>query len=101
GNGVLESVAACAALSGRTGDDVNLVTTAGDRAKVVLQCGPRTLVVVRRLGHHVRHEERGLVDGDGRLLIPVRVRGHVSSVEARAGEVAAEHAVPIRKDRGI
>ena len=35
-----------------------------ERAEVVLEVGPGALVVVRRLRDHVRHQERGLVDGE-------------------------------------
>ena len=93
---VTAAVGAGAACADAAGDDVDLVG-GQQRAEIVLQRRPRTLIVVGGLRHHVRHQERRLIDRDGRFLVAVRVGHHVAAVEAAVGEVERLHAIPVRR----
>ena len=94
-----EAVAAGAALPVAAADDVDLVALAHQHAAVVLQVGPRLLVVARGVGHHVGHQERGRVVGH--RCRAVGAGAVVAPVEARAGVAGGPGAVPAGGQGGV
>ncbi len=94
------TIAAGAAGSRWTSNDVKLIRRR-QCAQEVFQIRPWSLIVVGRLGHHVRHQERCLVDRDRSLLVAIRVRGHVTAIETTVGEVGCLHSIPIWRDSRI
>ena len=53
-------------------------------SQIALQIGPWSLVVVRGLGNHVRHQECCLIDWSRSFLVSIRIRNHVPAIEAGA-----------------
>lgn len=81
------------------GDDEEVIARRDKGTTVVFQRGPRSLIVIRRLRHDVRQQERGIVVSFSRGAIPGWAV--VATVVAATAVIAIGHAIPTRWQGGV
>src|SRR6476646_4749019 len=81
-NGICRTVGSGPANTKWSRHDIHFVLSTNQSSKIVFHVGPWTLIVVRSLRNHIRHQVSFLVDGNAVLVIAIGIWSHVTEVKA-------------------